>query len=477
MGSVRGKIFLSLLVLALLAFGGCGEEEPNLIIPTWELDTSFGAAGTGIVDVDVAGDGTYIDYFFWVIEDNAGNYLSGGQTRNQPIFDWDAWVVRITPAGEPDPTFGPSANGIVLINNPLGAADPLNDFGLASVLDGQGRILVGGQAKEGVSPGPFITRLNSDGSVDTTFGNVGTATIPLDPVNTDAVVGLALTPEGNIIANINSGPAGNTDAVYASFFSDGTRNLNFGQDYDYNGQADGYFRYDHAGLNDSTHGKIEVLADGKILTILNPGKTSAGQEAGLARFNPDGSFDHTFNGIGLTTIGNIAGGNGTDRMINFVLDASGKVTALGASFGADGDNYPFLARFNADGSLDTSFGPNGSGFSLLVSRPGRDEFTSGIAVDALGNILTIGHFETVAPDRATIFRRLLPNGEVDLSFGPDGTGYVLFNDILGAANAWDRMTSLIIDSQGRAVLAGYAHTAINQDAVIMRTGGEVIPKE
>src|SRR5262249_58674032 len=75
----------------------------------------------------------------------------------------------------------------------------------------------------------------------------------------------------------------------------------------------------------------------------------------IVRYNPDGSLDTSFNGTGKVTT---AIGPGNDNAHALLLQPDGKLVAVGHSY--NGTNADFaLARYNADGSLDTSF--NGTG--------------------------------------------------------------------------------------------------------------------
>jgi len=104
----------------------------------------------------------------------------------------------------------------------------------------------------------------------------------------------------------------------------------------------------------------------------------------LARYNPDGSLDTTFSGDGLLTTDF---GNNEDRAYAVALQADGKIVATGnASIGITNDFA--LARYNPDGSLDTTFDTDG----LLTTDFGNSEDRAyAMALQADGKIVAAGY--------------------------------------------------------------------------------------
>ncbi len=114
--------------------------------------------------------------------------------------------------------------------------------------------------------------------------------------------------------------------------------------------------------NNFSASAVAIQADGKIVTA-GTGSTNYGFV--LARFNTDGSPDSTFGSGGkvITIFGN---GNVTYASA-IAIQTDGKIVAAGGSYDDDNDrgdrppNYDFLlARYNTDGSLDSTFGTGGN---------------------------------------------------------------------------------------------------------------------
>src|SRR5205823_5859825 len=145
------------------------------------------------------------------------------------------------------------------------------------------------------------------------------------------------------------------------------------------------------------NGKIVVAGEAH-----NPG------DFALERYNPDGSLDTTFNGSGtlITDFGS------NDGAYSVAIDCQGRIVVSGNS-GADFA----LARYNANGTLDTTF--NGTG--MLTTDFGSGGVADKVAIDGHGKIVALG---AALPDGATDFAfalaRYNEDGILDSSFDGDG---------------------------------------------------------
>ena len=136
----------------------------------------------------------------------------------------------------------------------------------------------------------------------------------------------------------------------------------------------------------------------------------------MLRYNTDGSLDPSFDGDGkvLTDIG------GHDRASDLALQPDGKIVAAGE--GA-------LARYNGDGTLDTSFG--GDGIVMTMGYPGHGVASlvaAGVAIQSNGKIIVAGS----GPSGYTGVARYEADGSLDSAFGDGGlvtTADVSANDV------------------------------------------------
>src|SRR5262249_49924458 len=95
------------------------------------------------------------------------------------------------------------------------------------------------------------------------------------------------------------------------------------------------------GINSSSAESVAVQADGKIVVV---------GYGGIVRYNPNGSLDTSFNGTGIVF---------TSGASKAVLQPDGKIVALGSVSTGINTSAFALARYNADGSLDSGFGVGG----------------------------------------------------------------------------------------------------------------------
>jgi uncharacterized delta-60 repeat protein len=243
-----------------------------------------------------------------------------------------------------------------------------------------GKILVGGAftSYQGTARNRFV-RLNTDGSVDTTFdlgvgfgGNVNTIAVQADG---KILVGGAFTAY-----------QGTTRNRFVRLDTDGSYDTTF-----------------DLGIGfDNTVQSITVQADGKILVGGAFTSYQGTVRNRFVRLNTDGSYDTTFN-LG-------AGFGGTVNAI--AVQDDGKILVGGLFTSYQGTVRNRFVRLNTDGSYDTTFNL-GAGFGGTVST---------IAVQADGKILVGGLFTSYQGTTRNRFVRLNTNGSYDTTFNL-GTGF------------------------------------------------------
>ncbi len=261
-------------------------------------------------------------------------------------------------------------------------------------LQPDGKIIVFGefQIVNGVVKN-FIARLNPDGSLDNSF----------DCSACDFGIGSAIVqPDGKIIVagSVFSAATTTSAARLKRLNADGTLDTSFNPASPFN---------DAVIFQQSTGATVKAIQpDGKILVSVS------NQSAGMVfyqlyRLNPNGTVDNTF-----TTI-NFQGGRTIFEVIGkvFVLP-DGKILVSGN--GGTISQFAFLRRYNSDGTRDTTFeAPVLTGDS---GGMGRSYNISDFDVQIDGSIVIVGSFNSVnAVSRRNIVR-LLPAGNVDLSFNP-----------------------------------------------------------
>lgn len=164
---------------------------------------------------------------------------------------------------------------------------------------------------------------------------------------------------------------------------------------------------------------VLVQPDGKIL-VAGSSSTAADLDFMLLRFNADGTMDSTFNFDGTVTT---PVGSYDDEAFALELLSDGRVVVAGyASNGRDRDLA--LVCYNEDGSLDRNFGTEGM---VMTAVGNRHEEITALAVNQQDQILVAGVAEGTT-GRIIVVGRYLPDGYLDASFGEDGLSLVGVGD-------------------------------------------------
>ena len=318
--------------------------------PDGSPDTSFGTGGLATVDFSSR------ESVQEVILDSSGRILLAGSTTGT-FPNSDFAVARLNIDGTPDMSFGVGGKSTV-------------DFGgwdLASAikLDGEGHILLAGYTG---NPSDFaIARLNSDGTLDTSFDQDGLTT--LDFGTSEFATTMVLDGLGRIlIAGSNGEYPGDFIAIRLN--PDGTLDTNFGQD----GLATVDFgAYDVA----------ETMVLDELDRIVLAGSSGAATDTNFvaARLTPDGALDTGF-GVGGQAVIDFGGSDFASAM---VVDGLGHIVITGNT-DANGNDDIAVTQLNNDGTLDLTFGVDGK---TLVDFGGSDG-SDAIALDGIDRILIAG---------------------------------------------------------------------------------------
>ena len=147
-----------------------------------QLDTAFGINGVTTADFDGA-----IDFGQSVAVQPDGRILLGGFSRGRNDSYYNATLVRFDPTGSLDSTFG--TGGRIQV-------DPAICYSIA--IQNDGRILMGGYTGVSGQSEFYLTRLNTNGTRDTSFGAGGTVTTDIAPGD-DLAYSVAVRPDGRIL--------------------------------------------------------------------------------------------------------------------------------------------------------------------------------------------------------------------------------------------------------------------------------------
>ena len=204
-----------------------------------------------------------------------------------------------------------------------------------------------------------------------------------------------------------------------------------------------------------------LQSDGKIV-LAGECSNATNNDFCVARLNADGSLDASFTGPGGFAAGKfmLPIGTGDDSARGIAIQPDGKIVLVGTCH--NGVNNDFcIARLNPNGSRDSSFiGPGGGGNGLfLLSIGGSEDSAAVVALQPDGKILLAGSCYNVS-DYDFCAVRLNANGTFDTSFvGPGGNGNGKFLLPIGLKH--DYATAMVVQSDGKIVLAGYCLNAMN----------------
>lgn len=363
--------------------------------------------------------------------------------------------------GELDLRFG--IGGLVFVDG-QGGDDQVH--ALAALPDGGS--LAAGRLYGGVAPGTdfAILRMNAAGQLVPGWGNGGIAR--LDVGTLDAAFDLLPQADGGVLAAGRLRVGAYTDSALVRFNALGQVDTGFGQPS--GGGRSGYSLI-NLGSDTATNDEARALAttpDGRIVIAAVAYVADGGfkyPRFALARFTADGQLDAGFGSGGSVVQAPTASQRseyvtGIARRIDGRLPDDGRITVVGYV-----SNPPqgVVRRYLANGQLDPSFGTDGT---LVIDDTQSGGVATGLArIDAAvlqedGKLVVAG----TARDRGFTFIRLLANGSPDPGFGSGGRRTIKFSGVTD----YDAAQSLRLMPNGSLLAAGYATVAGSKDFAVVR---------
>lgn len=369
-------------------------------------------------------------------------------------------LTRYNPNGSLDTTFGSAGKLTTYFNG--------NEQVDAIVLQQDGKIVAGGFADLGGGNFAFaLARYNTNGTLDTTFD--GDGKFVRDITNgLDHVLGLAIRPDGKIIATGHANAGTATDFATLRLNVDGSIDTSFG--------TAGLVLTDFGGVDGGA--EIALFADGKFVVAGSAFESDGGGgDFALVGYNADGSLDLSF-GTGGKVRTDFGGA--VDNAADMAIAPDGKLVVAGYSGPAGAYDFA-VARYNRNGSLDTTFDGDGK-VRIDVTGSGRIDGANAVAVQRNGKIVVAGRAQlgSNSPfDLATA--RLNVGGGLDSSFGSGGKVFTDFAELLpNSFNATnDEFSDLVIQPDGKIVTAGDIEdmTRFEYDMALARLIGDPVTSQ
>jgi uncharacterized delta-60 repeat protein len=390
------------------------------------LDPTFGTNGITVTDL-----GSTSDTGLNIVLQPDGKIIMAG-SGSSPI------IARYNLDGTLDSTFGIGGELIAVIRGPV-------------ALQTDGKLIIGG----GINGGVGLARYTSNGVLDTTFGTNGVASV-WENNNSNFQVSfgdLAIQPDGKIVV-VGSEEAVGGNHVYCMIVR-----------LKGNGVPDGDFRtfFDESNFPESERNYCKAVAlqsDGKIILSGQAEPNFAGMAIILGRLvkGPDLRLDAAFgtNGHGtvVTPIASFVHGRGA-----LAIQANGKIVIAGTMTSRYNplNEDLVLARYNSNGTLDTTLGGNG----IIVTDLGQNEEGTDLAIQKDGKIIVVGKsYGGTSSD--ILLMRYNSDGSLDTSFGDAGKVISDFggssHSALGMALQPDGKILAVGAKDGDAVLARYTGT-------------------
>ncbi len=469
------------------------------------VDPTFNVSGAGansyIYDINILSDGKIL--------------ISGGFTSYNGTTK--SGLVRLNADGSLDPTFNAGGTGLsgtaqtialqtdgkILISgsnitayngiarfsvirvNSDGTLDTTftSPFTTSQFVEGiaiqpNDKVVIGGVFSFYGSPYNNIVRLNSNGSIDTTFSPGGTDggiyALSLQADGKFLIGGdftyyqnnfrpkiARLNSDGSLDTSFNPGTLDGASAEYFESQTDG-KILVAGKFLDFFNQQFSLIRLNANGSLDNTFQplpsdeegyNVKLQKDGKIILTGLFTQIGGASHSGIARLNSNGSVDSTFN-ASLSNLGLIDA---------IARQPDGKILVGGIFYRAGGIANFNIARFNQDGTLDSSF-TTGTGTGSVNNGGFRIIFDIKVQTD--GKILVGGAFSSFNNDFRPAIVRLNVDGSVDTSF------QATFFDPTLAPITYD----IFVQSDGKILVGGRFYESITQNQqnlVRLNTDGSV----
>ena len=308
------------------------------------------------------------------------------------------------------------------------------------------KIIVAGQCYNGANNDFAVARYNTDGTLDTSFSSDGKVTVAIGGGN-DRGTAVAIQPDGKIVAAGYVDNGSDDEFAVVRFNTDGSLDTSF--------SGDGWVTTDLT-ANDDGATAVAIQPDGKII-VVGYADNGYGYDFAVVRYNTDGSLDTSFSGDGKVPA---VFGSGTHIGHAVAIQPDGKIVIAGNGNNTSGYDFA-LVRYNADGTLDTSFAGDGA---VITDFDNSFDGGQAVAIQPDGKILVAGYSDAnssfLVYDFAVV--RYKTDGSLDLSFGDNGK--VTTN----VGSGTDSGQAIMIQSNGKIVVAGYSGNGSDDDFALVR---------
>ena len=384
--------------LGLAAAAASGLVAVALPTPAWaagagSLDPTFGSGGK--VFTDFGGE----DVGYGMALQADGKTVVAGYARNSSS---DFALARYNADGSPDEAFGHGGKTVTDIGG--------NDVGRAVAVQTDGKIVVAGSTSSAGPTGFALARYKVDGTLDESFGDGGVVHTDVSGKGRYGVAyAVAIEANGDIVAAGSVDGDSGTDFGVARYLPNGVVDSTFG----------------HGGtvltdLGGGDNPRSVAVGSGGTVVVAGDSNARGSNDFAAVRYRSDGSLDPTF-GAGGTVLTDLRGTSSYEEGRSVTVQPDGAVVLAGSS-NANGTMDFALAKYRSNGALDTSFGTGGTVLTD-VKNAGHFEVALAVTLTPDNDIVAAG---VAGLPRNTDFTvaRYHADGSLDSAFGKGGTAVV-----------------------------------------------------
>jgi uncharacterized delta-60 repeat protein len=287
-------------------------------------------------------------------------------------------------------------------------------------------------------------RFEKDGSLDTSFGDSGVVQIEMGWLTYDIVKSVIVQPDGSALALMQSNRHPDLQEDWSIAYV-----MRFNPDWELDSTFGHFTTYAQMGLTEVKTGfdvtevsSFQLLQDGKMLISGKVrGSFNSNVHTFVAKLNADGTFDNSFGSNGLVFP---SWNNFTNGFSSLTLQPDDKLILSGWSRISYDTTVYAIARLNNDGTIDSSFGVDGL---VAGTLPSANYYVQQLFLQEDGKILAWINGDLFPPLSLDVIR-LNPDGSFDNSFGTDGTIHIPNDKV-------ERISRILVDDEGSFFLAGY----------------------
>ncbi len=459
------------------------------------LDTSFGSSGMQTIPTSAGGVTYTVDTAADIaVQSNGSIDVLALVTPTSPAGSEEYLVAQLTATGALDTSFGNS--GIALVS--FGANFSVDAETSSLALGPDGKIVIATTLFSSASSSDVfgIARLNTNGTLDTTFNTTGLFTVPplnapATPALDDTANAVVVQPDSKIVvvgeADLPAGAAGTpTDVAVVRLNANGTLDTSF------NSTGELTFSYNLGGASADMGNAValsgtQIVIAGQSDELFKSPSNSVVEAATVTQLNTNGTFDTSFNGSGKFTLSLSQAGITFNSTATAITTLSNGSLLIGGTANEqntfDADTNGMLAQLTSAGTLDPTYGTGG--VALLPQT-----VDSRLLVQADGKVIynaDEGIARTTAPAPAVASTTIITVGTgknakatgVTINFNTAINPLLIKNVkifVLRAAKGGKliKIKKFSLDSTGQHLTFNFAKTAVGKGFKLVITPGAIV---